>query len=139
MVPVPPALSGRVQFGEEEAAPAAQPDCSYCTLVRFEGYTNEKHQCGYCKGKSYFYCPKCFPDQNTAEYAICNPCASSSDKPPKPCFHMHISGVKPTHKMQHRAKNKQPAEPTRQSPRRPQAARTGPGADADVAGARRRL
>ena len=40
---------------------------------------------------------------------------------------------------EHRAKNKQPAEPTRQSPRRPQAARTGPGADADVAGARRRL
>ena len=36
---------------------------------------------------------------------------------------------------EHRAKNKQPAEPTRQSPRRPQAARTGPGADADVAGA----
>ena len=40
---------------------------------------------------------------------------------------------------EHMTKNKQPAEPTRQSPRRPQAARTGPGADADVAGARRRL
>ena len=39
--------------------------------------------------------------------------------------------------MQHVTKKPKGAEPTRQSPRNTQQARTGPGADAGIAGARR--
>jgi len=134
-LPHPPrdAPLGKVRFGEVEAEPAAGADCTCCVLKRFDSYKNEKHQCGYCKEKSYFYCPTCFPEQKKAEYAICNPCSSD-----KPCFHKHIHGTKPTHRMQH-IKKKKAAEPTRFSPRPATQARTGAGADAGVAGARRRL
>ena len=125
---------GKVPFGEAEPEPEARPAHSCCTLKRFTSYTNEKHQCGYCQQKSYFYCATCFPEEKKAEYAICNPCSSD-----KPCFHRHIIGEKPTHKMQHIKKKKKAAEPTRASPRRASQARTGPGADPGVGGARRRI
>ena len=73
-------------------------------------------------------------DQKAAAYGICNPCSTG-----RSCFHKHIIGIKSTHKMQHARKKSKGAEPTRQSPRNTQQARTGPGADAGVAGARRRI
>ena len=54
-------------------------------------------------------------------------------------YHKHIIGIKSTHKMQHVRKKSKGAEPTRQSPRNTQHARTGPGAEAGIAGARRRI
>ena len=59
---------GKVPFGQEpEAAAEAQADHSYCMLDRFTAYCNEKHQCGYCKQKSYFFCSTCFPDESQAK------------------------------------------------------------------------
>ena len=51
---------------------------------------------------------------------------------PSPCFHKHISGVAPTHKMQHVKRVM-----TRESPLRRQEARTG-GAGDSAGSARRR-
>jgi len=119
---------GKVPFGQEpEAAAEAQADHSYCMLDRFTAYCNEKHQCGYCKQKSYFFCSTCFPDESQAKYGICNPTAKD-----RPCFHKHISGVAPTHKMQHVKRVM-----TRESPLRRQEARTG-GAGDSAGSARRR-
>ena len=124
---------GKVPFGEAEPEPEARPAHSCCVLKRFTSCTNEKHQCGYCNQRSYFYCATCFPDEKKAEYAICNPCSKD-----RPCFHRHIINEKPTHKMQH-IKKRKAAEPTRASPRRTSQARTGPGADPGVGAARRRI
>ena len=113
---------GKVQFGTSAApAPAAQPDSSYCSLERFKRYKNEKHQCGYCKAKSYFYCPKCFPDGTQPNYGICPPTNKN-----KPCLHKHIAGIAPTHRAQQVAKRTM----TRDSPMRPKTkqARTNSGA-----------
>ena len=129
---------GKVPFGQVEEAPEARPDHTYCQLVRFSSYANEKHQCGYCKEKAYFYCATCFPNEAEAQYGICNPTAKD-----RPCFHKHVSGVAPTHRLNHNKRKRpaEPAAPTRRSPNR--AARpvphTGAGANADVAAARRRL
>ena len=122
------AVRCKVPFGQEpEAAAEAQADHTYCMLDRFTAYCNEKHQCGYCKQKSYFFCSTCFPDESQAKYGICNPTAKD-----RPCFHKHISGVAPTHKMQHVKRVM-----TRESPLRRQEARTG-GAGDSAGSARRR-
>ena len=41
------------------------------TLSRFDAYQNEKHQCGHCTAKAYFYCSHCFPDPSSVPYATC--------------------------------------------------------------------
>ena len=125
-------------FGQVEEAPEARPDHTYCQLVRFSSYSNEKHQCGYCKEKAYFYCTTCFPNEAEAQYGICNPTAKD-----RPCFHKHVSGVAPTHRLNHNKRKRpaEPAAPTRRSPNRAArpVPRTGAGGNADVAAARRRL
>ena len=81
-------------WGQAEGAginDASEQDGHYCTLVRFEAYKNEKHQCGHCKEKAYFYCKRCFPDASSVEYATCNPATG------RKCFAKHVLGVKPTH------------------------------------------
>ena len=103
-------------FREEEAGAGAevQPDHSYCILKKFTSFASERHQCGYCSKKPYHYCSTCFPVEKEAGYAICHSGLG------QPCYHKHVTGVKPTHKMQHAQRVM-----TRDSPNRPRtAART---------------
>ena len=112
------------------------------TLVTFTAYENEKHQCGYCPKKNYTYCKTCFPDEMLVKYACCSTATG------RPCFAKHVKGVPATRGAHIGIAKKGIAKqrPERQangarvrcSPRAQQA-RTGPRAEGDAAGARRRL
>ena len=65
---------------------------NFCQLARFEPYRNEKHQCGFCEHKAYWYCVTCFPDPSSVPYALCNVGGTG-----RACFAEHVLGYKPKH------------------------------------------
>ena len=63
----------RPPLGKSTNAATEGPEEGYCKLAKFTDYANEKHQCGYCNNKAYYYCKRCFPDDDMhPEYAICS-------------------------------------------------------------------
>ena len=99
---------GTAPWGQPaNAGAAAGPSAShtYCTLERFktEGkHESEKHQCGYCKARSYHYCAKCFPDPSQVGYAICSPVGTRAGVGHRPCFAKHLLKEEPARRAQQR-------------------------------------
>jgi hypothetical protein len=99
---------GTVPLNAAEPTAPSPPDSSFCHLSRFkddEGEKkNEKHQCGYCKERGYFYCAKCFPDGKTPTFGICSPNTG------RPCFAKHCCGEPTNHSMHKAGKKRSPPE-----------------------------
>ena len=123
---------GKIPFGEEPpeekaADTEAGHEEKFCQLARFEAYKNEKHQCGFCEHKAYWYCETCFPDPSSVPYALCNVGGTG-----RTCFAQHVLGHEPKHACEAHA---------RQSPRllKKRQEREDRGTSGDRPGARRRV
>ena len=112
-----------------EGAKDAAPPCNFHKLVRFANYKYEKHTCGYCGTRAYWWCETCYPDRKP-EYAICGSGSHGCD-----CHGQHCAGVAPSHECNLHIRKKR--EAVRASPRKRTAgARDPEGAQTDPTDAR---
>ena len=98
---------GELPQDEEEQCSACddEDESHVCKLERFEAYKNEKHQCGYCGVRGYWYCSTCFPGVSDIQYGICNPSTKREGEASK-CFAKHVLGFQAkNHAEVHQAKS----------------------------------
>ena len=77
---------------DEVATPQPASNHKLTSLTELTGVEHFKRTCGYCGTPSaYHICTICFPDVQTAKYAIC------STNTNRPCFAQHCAGVAHMH------------------------------------------